>query len=129
MKTLEIKQTINELRVAKEAYFRKVNRLEKKLATLLNQHTKDVEWLVNANRGNEPILEESVRDLDLSIRAYNVVINVVHMHKIANYLDVKVKHILELSEEDFIKSRNCGAKSLMEIKQVLFENGLELKKY
>ena len=107
----------------------RVNRLEKKLATLLNQHTKDIEWLVNANRANEPLLEESVRDLDLSIRAYNVVINVVHMNKIAHYDEVKVKHILELSEEHFIKSRNCGAKSLMEIKQVLFERGLELKKY
>jgi DNA-directed RNA polymerase alpha subunit len=129
MKTLEIKQTINELRVAKEAYFRKVNRLEKKLATLLNQHTKDVEWLVNANRCTTSILDESVNDLDLSIRAHNVVLNVVHMHKIADYREVKVKHLLELSEDDFAKSRNCGAKSLMEIKQVLFENGLELKKY
>jgi len=128
MNTLEINQTINELRVAKDAYFKKVNRLEKKLSTLLNQHTKDVEWLVKANRGNEPLLDESVRDLDLSIRAYNVVLNVVQMHKIADYRDVRIKHLLELSEEDFAKSRNCGAKSLMEIKQVLFERGLELKK-
>ena len=129
MKTLEIKQTINELRVAKEAYFRKVNRLEKKLATLLNQHDRDIEWYMKSNRDTNSILEDSVNDLDLSIRAHNVVLNVVHMNKIADYRDVKVKHILELSEEDFIKSRNCGAKSLMEIKQVLFENGLELKKY
>jgi DNA-directed RNA polymerase alpha subunit len=127
MKTLEIKQTMDELRVAKEAYFRKVNRLEKKLATLLNQHQRDIEWLVNANRNGASILEDSVNDLDLSIRAHNVVLNVVHMHKIADYRNVKVKHLLELSEEDFAKSRNCGAKSLMEIKQVLFERGLELK--
>jgi DNA-directed RNA polymerase alpha subunit len=129
MKTLEIKQTINELRVAKEAYFRKVNRLEKKLATLLNQHDRDIEWYMKSNRGTTSILEDSVNDLDLSIRAHNVVLNVVHMHKIADYREVKVKHLLELSEEDFLKSRNCGAKSLMEIKQVLFENGLELRKY
>ena len=84
---------------------------------------------MKSNRGTTSILEDSVNDLDLSIRAHNVVLNVVHMHKIADYREVKVKHLLELSEEDFLKSRNCGAKSLMEIKQVLFENGLELRKY
>ncbi len=128
MKTLEIKQTINELRVAKEAYLKKVNRLEKKLATLLNQHDRDIEWYMKSNRGTTSILEDSVNDLDLSIRAHNVVLNVVHMNKIADYREVKVKHLLKLSETDFLKSRNCGAKSLMEIKQVLFENGLELAK-
>lgn len=127
MKTLEIEQTINELRVAKEAYFRKVNRLEKKLNGLLKQQATDIEWILKSNRGNQSVLEESINELDLSIRAHNVVLNVLYTHKICDYRDAKVKDILKLSEMDFIKSRNCGQKSLMEIKQVLFERGLELK--
>lgn len=59
-----------------------------------------------------------VETLDLSVRSYNCL-------KRAGI--AKVSELLDLSEDEIMKMRNFGRKSLDEIKQVLTERGLSLR--
>lgn len=126
-KALEIKQTINELRVIKDAYFRKVNRLEKKLNKLLNEQDEYLTYLNNlANpKTKDDILNMDIFELDLSVRAFNLVCKALHTIGV-KYDKAKVKDLVRLSEDDFFKMRNCGQKSFSEIKFVLESLDLEL---
>ena len=127
MNTFEIKQTINELRVVKEAYFRKVNRLERKLNTLLSEQDAYIKGLAKPKTKGD-ILNTPIRELDLSIRAYNVVLAALYTISGVKYDTCKVSDLIKLSETDFFKMRNCGYKTLSEIKHTLYELGLELSK-
>ena len=68
---------------------------------------------------NNSILETSIADLDLSVRSYNCLMR-------AGIKDVK--DLIAKSEEDMMKVRNLGRKSLKEVKEKLEELGLSLKR-
>ena len=64
------------------------------------------------------ILETSIDDLDFSVRAYNCL-------KRANILTLK--DLVDKSENEMMKIRNLGKKSLKEVKEKLIELGLGFK--
>lgn len=64
------------------------------------------------------ILETSIDDLDFSVRAYNCL-------KRANILTLK--DLVDKSENEMMKIRNLGKKSLKEVKEKLVELGLGFK--
>jgi DNA-directed RNA polymerase alpha subunit len=118
MNTIEIKKTIKELELVKELYDERVLELNQRLNSLLTP--KKVK------------LNELIDDLYLSVRAYNVVMNVgSSYYKLGNnfeYRKLTLKHLINIPESLFLQSRNCGYKTLSEIKKVLKEKGLTLKK-
>ena len=67
----------------------------------------------------EKVLEMSIEDLDLSVRSFNCL-------KRAS-IDT-VEDLINRSEEDMIKVRNLGRKSLEEVILKLSSLGLSLKK-
>ena len=67
---------------------------------------------------NDGILEKSVDDLDLSVRSYNCL-------KRAGINTVE--ELTKMTEEDMMKVRNLGRKSLEEVQQKLAEVGLSLR--
>lgn len=68
---------------------------------------------------NNSVLETSIADLDLSVRSYNCLMR-------AGIKDVK--DLISKTEEDMMKVRNLGRKSLKEVKEKLEEMGLSLKR-
>lgn len=66
----------------------------------------------------EKVLEMTIEDLDLSVRSYNCL-------KRANINTVE--ELTEKTEDDMMKVRNLGKKSLEEVMQKLEELGLKLK--
>jgi DNA-directed RNA polymerase alpha subunit len=126
MNNLEIRNTINELRVAKEAYFKKINKLESRLSRLLREQDSEIKRLTTSVYGCN-VLNIPLYELDLSVRAHNVLASIMYTAFKLKGSEVKVKDIVKLSLEDYMKYRNCGQKSLSEIEQVLFELGLKLK--
>ena len=132
MNEFKIKQTINELRVAKDAYFRKVNRLERKLNTLLREQQdyitglKAIQTKGEIPKCKDELLNTPISELDLSIRAYNVVLATLYTISGVKYDKAKLGDLIKLSEEDFLRMRNCGYKTLSEIKHTLYILGFEL---
>ena len=85
----------------------------------LTEHVGNVEIMVEKEEDKkEKVLEMTIEELDLSVRSYNCLkragINTVE--------DLNCK-----SEEDMMKVRNLGKKSLEEVIQKLAELGLNLK--
>ena len=70
------------------------------------------------DKGKEKILEMTIEDLDLSVRSFNCL-------KRASINTVE--ELTQRSEEDMMKVRNLGMKSLVEVKNKLAELGLSLK--
>ena len=66
----------------------------------------------------EKVLEITIEELDLSVRSYNCL-------KRANINTVQ--ELIERDEEDMMKVRNLGRKSLEEVQQKLAALGLSLK--
>ena len=69
------------------------------------------------NDGKNKIMEMSIEDLDLSVRSYNC------LKRAGIYT---VAELVMKSEEDMMKVRNLGRKSLEEVKKKLYELGLGL---
>ena len=69
---------------------------------------------------NSQILEMQIEDLDLSVRSYNCL-------KRAGINTVE--ELTQKTEEDMMKVRNLGKKSLKEVKQKLDELGLSLARH
>ncbi|MDL2225185.1 DNA-directed RNA polymerase subunit alpha [Eubacteriales bacterium OttesenSCG-928-M02] len=69
---------------------------------------------------NDGILDKSIDDLDLSVRSYNCL-------KRAGINTVE--ELTRMSEEDMMKVRNLGRKSLEEVQQKLAEVGLSLRNH
>jgi len=65
-------------------------------------------------------LEKPIEDLDLSVRSYNC-LKRAGIHTLGE--------LIEKSEEDMMKVRNLGKKSLKEVKQKLEEMNLGLAKH
>lgn len=85
----------------------------------LTDHVNDVEIMVEKEEDKkEKVLEMTIEELDLSVRSYNCL-------KRAGINTVE--ELTQKSEEDMMKVRNLGKKSLEEVQQKLAELGLGLK--
>ena len=82
---------------------------------------KEEEFMVEReDEQNSQILEMQIEDLDLSVRSYNCL-------KRAGINTVE--ELTQKTEEDMMKVRNLGKKSLKEVKQKLDELGLGLARH
>ena len=91
------------------------------LQELSEKEFEDDEFMIEReDEENSQILEMQIEDLDLSVRSYNCLkragINTVN-------------ELTKKSEEDMMKVRNLGKKSLKEVKQKLDELGLGLARH
>ena len=85
----------------------------------LSDHAKNTEIMVEKEEGKkERVLELSIEELDLSVRSYNCL-------KRAGINSVD--DLVNKSEEDMMKVRNLGRKSLEEVLNKLAELGLSLR--
>ncbi|MCT4565494.1 MAG: DNA-directed RNA polymerase subunit alpha [Maledivibacter sp.] len=85
----------------------------------LTDHIDDVEIMVEKEEDKkEKVLEMTIEELDLSVRSYNCL-------KRAGINTVE--ELTQRSEEDMMKVRNLGKKSLEEVKHKLAELSLGLK--
>ena len=86
----------------------------------LTDHVSEVEIMVEKEEDKkEKVLEMTVEELDLSVRSYNCL-------KRASINTVE--ELTQKTEEDMMKVRNLGKKSLEEVQRKLGELGLSLKK-
>ncbi|MGI6706130.1 MAG: DNA-directed RNA polymerase subunit alpha [Clostridia bacterium] len=86
----------------------------------LTEHVNDVEIMVEKEEDKkEKVLEMTVEELDLSVRSYNCL-------KRAGINTVE--ELTQRTEEDMMKVRNLGKKSLEEVQSKLAALGLSLKK-
>ncbi|WP_077368817.1 DNA-directed RNA polymerase subunit alpha [Anaerosalibacter sp. Marseille-P3206] len=86
----------------------------------LTEHVNDVEIMVEKEEDKkEKVLEMTVEELDLSVRSYNCL-------KRAGINSVD--ELTQKTEDDMMKVRNLGKKSLEEVQNKLAELGLSLKK-
>lgn len=87
----------------------------------LSEKTKQEEYMIEReDEQNSQILEMQIEDLDLSVRSYNCL-------KRAGINTVE--ELTQKSEEDMMKVRNLGKKSLKEVKLKLDELGLGLARH
>jgi DNA-directed RNA polymerase subunit alpha len=86
----------------------------------LTEHVSEVEIMVEKEEDKkEKVLEMTIEELDLSVRSYNCL-------KRAGINTVE--ELTQKTEEDMMKVRNLGKKSLEEVQKKLAELGLSLKK-
>ena len=86
----------------------------------LNDNVPNVETMVEKEEDKkEKILEMSIEELDLSVRSFNCL-------KRANINTVE--ELVQKSEDDMMKVRNLGRKSLEEVAQKLAALGLSLRR-
>jgi len=86
----------------------------------LTEHVNDVEIMVEKEEDEkEKVLEMTIEELDLSVRSYNCL-------KRAGINTVE--ELTYKTEEDMMKVRNLGKKSLDEVSKKLAELGLSLRK-
>ncbi|MFU0799764.1 MAG: DNA-directed RNA polymerase subunit alpha [Xylanivirga thermophila] len=86
----------------------------------LTEHVNDVEIMVEKEEDKkEKVLEMTIEELDLSVRSYNCL-------KRAGINTVD--ELTQRTEEDMMKVRNLGKKSLEEVQQKLAGLGLSLRK-
>lgn len=85
----------------------------------LTEHVSDVEIMVQKEEDTkEKVLEMTIEELDLSVRSYNCL-------KRAGINTVE--ELIQRTEEDMMKVRNLGKKSLEEVQNKLGELDLSLK--
>jgi DNA-directed RNA polymerase subunit alpha len=85
----------------------------------LTDHADKVEIMVEKEEDNkDKVLEMTIEELDLSVRSYNCL-------KRAGINSVQ--ELVLKSEEDMMKVRNLGKKSLEEVQQKLAALGFNLK--
>jgi DNA-directed RNA polymerase subunit alpha len=87
--------------------------------TLGDNVSEEITMVDKADNRQERILNMSIEDLDLSVRSYNCL-------KRAGINTVQ--ELIQRTEEDMMKVRNLGKKSLEEVQQKLAELGLSLRK-
>ena len=86
----------------------------------LTEHVNEVEIMVEKEEDEkEKVLEMTIEELDLSVRSYNCL-------KRAGINTVD--ELIQRTEEDMMKVRNLGKKSLQEVKDKLAALNLSLKK-
>ena len=85
----------------------------------LTDHVSDVEIMVTKDDAKkEKVLEITIEELDLSVRSYNCL-------KRAGINTVE--ELIKKDEEEMMKVRNLGRKSLEEVQQKLAALGLSLR--
>jgi DNA-directed RNA polymerase subunit alpha len=90
-----------------------------KLFITLTEHVGNVEIMVEKEEDKkEKVLEMTIEELDLSVRSFNCL-------KRAGINTVE--ELTQRTEEDMMKVRNLGKKSLEEVQQKLEALGLGLK--
>ena len=86
----------------------------------LTDHVNEVEIMVEKEEDKkEKVLEMTIEELDLSVRSYNC---------LKRAAINTVEELTQKDEEDMMKVRNLGKKSLEEVQRKLAELGLSLKK-
>ncbi len=96
-----------------------INHLE--VIVELSEKAKEEEYMVEReSQQNSQILEMQIEDLDLSVRSYNC-LKRAGIHT--------VDELTQKTEEDMMKVRNLGKKSLKEVKQKLEDLGLSLARH
>ena len=86
----------------------------------LSEKAKNTEYMIEHEETcTNSVLETSIADLDLSVRSFNCLMR-------AGIKDVR--DLTTKTEEDMMKVRNLGRKSLKEVKEKLEELGLSLKR-
>jgi DNA-directed RNA polymerase subunit alpha len=86
----------------------------------LTEHVNEVEIMVEKEEDKkEKVLEMTIEELDLSVRSYNC---------LKRAAINTVEELIQKDEEDMMKVRNLGKKSLEEVQRKLAELGLSLKK-
>ena len=119
---LEIEVTTNGSITAKEAIAvaSKMMIEHLKVVVELSEKASDTEYMIEAEDDSQNRkLDTNIDDLDLTVRSYNCL-------KRANIN--KVSELRDKTEEDMIKVRNLGRKSLKEIKEKLEQLGLSFRK-
>ncbi len=87
----------------------------------LSEKAQDEDYMVEReSTANSQILEMQIEDLDLSVRSYNC-LKRAGIHT--------VDELTQKTEEDMMKVRNLGKKSLKEVKQKLEDLSLSLAKH
>lgn len=85
----------------------------------LSEPTKNIETMIEKEEDTKDnVLEMTIEELDLTVRSHNCL-------KRAGI--VSVEELILKTEEDMMKVRNLGTKSMVEIKQKLASLGLSLK--
>ncbi len=96
-----------------------INQLE--VIVELSEKAQEEEYMVEReSEQNSQILEMQIEDLDLSVRSYNC-LKRAGIHT--------VDELTQKTEEDMMKVRNLGKKSLKEVKQKLEELNLSLARH
>lgn len=108
---------------------KEVRKLDVVISVLNGEYDFDIEQEINKEQ--HPILDKPIADLNLSVRSYNCLMRYFTFGCI-NYGkqpidEPKVKDLCNLTEEDLMKVKNLGFKSLKEIKDKLESLGLKLK--
>ena len=86
----------------------------------LTEHVNEVEIMVEKEEDKkEKVLEMTIEELDLSVRSYNC---------LKRATINTVEELIQKDEDDMMKVRNLGKKSLEEVQRKLAELGLSLKK-
>ncbi len=119
---LTVEVTTNGSITAKEAiaYASKMMIEHLNVIVELSDTASDIDFMIEAEDDSQNRkLEMSIEELDLTVRSFNCL-------KRANINTVQ--QLSEKSEEDMIKVRNLGRKSLKEIKEKLETLGLSFKK-
>lgn len=106
---------IDQLKPFKYVYGAFDNEIETEVKPVEEVQTEPVEVLENESSQK---LDMTIEDLDLSVRSFNCL-------KRAGINTVR--DLVAMTEEELMKVRNLGRKSLEEVKQKLSDNDLELK--
>lgn len=108
---------INEIIKERDKYFEKYHCLKAEHKTLAKHGRED--WLLRKKAGKVSfdynILKTEIKDLDLSVRAYNCL----------NAAKLRTVHdIVQLNISDLLKFRNFGKKTVREVEDAILDLGL-----
>jgi DNA-directed RNA polymerase subunit alpha len=95
------------------------------LATAATIMQEQLDLFVGFTHRSEPLPEAPPNEWDIPVESLNLSVRSFNCLKRAGIS--KVSELLDLTEDEIMKMRNFGRKSLDEIKQVLAERGLSLR--
>ncbi len=98
---------------------------EEALSTAARIAQEQLDLFVGFTERTEPLPEAPPNEWDVPVETLNLSVRSFNCLKRAGIS--KVSELLDLSEDEIMKMRNFGKKSLDEIKQVLAERGLSLR--
>jgi DNA-directed RNA polymerase subunit alpha len=95
------------------------------LSTAASIMQEELDLFVSFTNRAEPLPETPPNEWDIPVETLNLSVRSFNCLKRAGIS--KVSELLDLTEDEIMKMRNFGKKSLDEIKQVLAERGLSLR--